>query len=30
VSHGCTNVAVNHAEWLFNWADIGTPVVVHY
>jgi lipoprotein-anchoring transpeptidase ErfK/SrfK len=30
VSHGCTNVAVNHAEWLFNWADIGTSVVVHY
>ncbi len=29
VSHGCTNVAVNHAEWLFNWADVGTPVVVH-
>ena len=30
VSHGCTNVAVNHAEWLFNWAEVGTPVVVHY
>ncbi|MDX2241272.1 MAG: L,D-transpeptidase [Leptolyngbyaceae cyanobacterium bins.302] len=29
VSHGCTNVAVNHARWLFNWATIGTPVVVH-
>jgi lipoprotein-anchoring transpeptidase ErfK/SrfK len=29
VSHGCTNVAVDHAEWLFNWADIGVPVVVH-
>jgi lipoprotein-anchoring transpeptidase ErfK/SrfK len=30
VSHGCVNVAVDHAEWLFNWAAIGTPVVVHY
>lgn len=30
VSHGCVNVAVNHAEWLFHWASIGTPVVVHY
>ncbi len=30
VSHGCTNVAVNHAEWLFNWAEVGTPIVVHY
>ncbi|MGB3401948.1 MAG: L,D-transpeptidase [Microcoleaceae cyanobacterium] len=29
VSHGCTNVAVNHAEWLFKWASVGTPVVVH-
>lgn len=29
VSHGCTNVAVNHARWLFNWATVGTPVVVH-
>lgn len=29
VTHGCTNVAVNHAKWLFNWAAVGTPVVVH-
>jgi len=29
VSHGCVNVAVNHAKWLFNWASVGTPVVVH-
>ena len=28
VSHGCINLAVNHARWLFNWARIGTPVVV--
>lgn len=28
VSHGCTNVAVNHARWLYNWARVGTPVVV--
>lgn len=28
VSHGCTNVAVDHAKWLFGWATIGTPVVV--
>jgi lipoprotein-anchoring transpeptidase ErfK/SrfK len=30
VSHGCVNVAVNHAEWLFDWASVGTPVVVHF
>jgi lipoprotein-anchoring transpeptidase ErfK/SrfK len=29
VSHGCVNVAVDHAEWFFNWAEVGTPVVVH-
>ncbi len=29
MSHGCTNVAVDHAQWLFNWASIGTPIVVH-
>lgn len=28
VSHGCVNVAVDHAHWLFNWATVGTPVVV--
>lgn len=28
VSHGCVNVAPNHAKWLFNWASVGTPVVV--
>ncbi len=29
VSHGCINVAVDHARWLFYWAAVGTPVVVH-
>ena len=29
VSRGCTNVAPNHARWLYNWATVGTPVVVH-
>ncbi len=29
VSHGCVNVAVDHAEKLFDWASIGTPIVVH-
>ena len=28
VSHGCVNVAVDHAEWLFEWASVGTPVVI--
>lgn len=29
VSHGCVNVALDHAKWFFDWAAIGTPVVVH-
>ncbi|UKO96186.1 L,D-transpeptidase [Nostoc sp. UHCC 0870] len=29
VSHGCVNLAPNHAKWLFNWASLGTPVVIH-
>jgi lipoprotein-anchoring transpeptidase ErfK/SrfK len=28
VSHGCVNLAPKHAKRLFNWASIGTPVVV--
>lgn len=28
VSHGCVNVPVAASQWLFNWADVGTPVVV--
>jgi lipoprotein-anchoring transpeptidase ErfK/SrfK len=28
VSHGCVNLAPNHAKWLFNWASIGTPIVI--
>jgi lipoprotein-anchoring transpeptidase ErfK/SrfK len=29
VSHGCTNLAVDHAKWLFDWASEGTPVVIN-
>jgi lipoprotein-anchoring transpeptidase ErfK/SrfK len=28
VSHGCVNVAVDHAHWLYDWASVGTPVIV--
>ncbi|WP_414567202.1 L,D-transpeptidase [Nostoc sp. CCY 9925] len=29
VSHGCVNLAPKHAKWLFGWASVGTPVVIH-
>jgi lipoprotein-anchoring transpeptidase ErfK/SrfK len=28
VSHGCVNLAPDHAKWLFSWASVGTPVVI--
>ncbi len=30
MSHGCVNLHPSNAEWLFNWAPIGTEVVTHY
>ena len=28
MSHGCVNMSVEDAEWLFNWAPVGTPVLI--
>ena len=30
MSHGCVNMYTPDAEWLYNWASIGTLVNVHY
>jgi LysM repeat protein len=30
MSHGCVNMSTPNAAWLFGWASVGTPVVVHY
>jgi lipoprotein-anchoring transpeptidase ErfK/SrfK len=29
-SYGCVNMLTPDAEWLFNWADVGTLINVHY
>lgn len=28
-SHGCVGMPVSDAYWVFNWAPVGTPVVIH-
>ena len=30
MSHGCVNMPTPEAEWVFSWADVGTPVRVQY
>jgi len=30
MSHGCVNLPTPEAQWLFNWASVGTLVNVHY
>jgi lipoprotein-anchoring transpeptidase ErfK/SrfK len=29
MSHGCVNMDTRDAEWLFNWASVGTLVNIH-
>jgi lipoprotein-anchoring transpeptidase ErfK/SrfK len=29
MSHGCVNLGVRQSRWLYNWANVGTTVVVH-
>ena len=30
MSHGCVNLPTSEAQWLYNWAAVGTLVNVHY
>ncbi len=29
MSHGCVNMTIGDAQWVYNWAPVGTLVVVH-
>ncbi len=29
-SHGCVNSPIDVAKFIFDWAPVGTPVIVHY
>jgi lipoprotein-anchoring transpeptidase ErfK/SrfK len=28
VSHGCVNISLDNAQWVYNWTRVGDPVVV--
>ena len=30
MSHGCINLPMDVAEWIYSWSSIGTRVVIHY
>ncbi len=30
MSHGCINLNIDDAQWLYEWADIGTSVTIRY
>ena len=30
MSHGCVNMTNSDAQWFYEWADYGTPVLVQY
>jgi len=29
MSHGCINLSIADAKWLYEWAPVGTLVVIH-
>ncbi|MDW8405177.1 L,D-transpeptidase [Chloroflexus sp.] len=29
MSHGCINLRIDDAQWLYEWADLGVPVMIY-
>ncbi len=29
MSHGCVNLSIKDSEILYNWTEVGTPVIIH-
>jgi lipoprotein-anchoring transpeptidase ErfK/SrfK len=29
-SHGCLGMVEQHAKWFWEWATVGTPLLIHY
>ncbi|GAC1654739.1 MAG: hypothetical protein NVS4B8_29930 [Herpetosiphon sp.] len=30
MSHGCINLSLGDADWIYQWATVGTTVTIHY
>jgi hypothetical protein len=30
MSHGCINLNIDDAQWLYEWADVGTSIEIHH
>ncbi len=30
ISHGCVNLPLDAAEWVYNWSPVGTQIWIHY
>lgn len=28
MSHGCVNINLENSKWVYDWADVGTPVII--
>ena len=29
MSHGCVNINLENSKWIYEWANVGDPVIIH-